>query len=114
MRIVLTTPTALVVFASSDSTDRREVAGVLEASGSVLAAAADTISLRLGELRTTNGAVPDMTSRVALVPVQSIASVNERRLDLGRTVLAGAGALLLVSTVAVVILIVTVVRAAGG
>lgn len=114
VRIVLATPTALIVLAPGDSSSRREVAGVLEASGSVLAAAGDTISVRLGELRTIDGAVPNLASCVALVPVHSIASVSERRLDMGRTVLAGAGVLVLASTVAVMVLIVTIVKAAGG
>ena len=111
VRLVLKTPTAVVIAATAES-ERREVASVLEASGTTIAVAADTISLRLGELRTVSGRVADVENAIVLVPVPSIASVNEKRLDAGRTLLGGA-ALVVVSAGAVMLaLIAVLVKAA--
>lgn len=113
VRLVLRIPTAVVVAATPQG-ERREVAGVLEASGTTLAVAADTISLRLGELRTIGGPVTDVENRIALVPVQSIATVNEKQLDTGRTLLTGAGLVLVGAGVAVIVLVSILIKAASG
>ncbi len=69
--------------------------GVLEASGTITAAAADTLALRLGELRTAAGPVPDVAGRVALLPTARIARIEQRRFQAGTTALTGIGVLTL-------------------
>ena len=112
VRLVLRTPTAVLV--ATSETERREVASVLEASGTTVAVAADTISLRLGELRTISGTVAEVESRIALIPVTSIATVNEKRLDTSRTLLTGAALLLVGAGVAVIVLVSILIKAASG
>jgi hypothetical protein len=114
VRVVLKTPTSVVIAELHAEGQRLEIPSVLEASGVIVAAAADTISLRLGELRTISGGVAGVENRVALVPVQSIAAVSEKRLDTGRTLLSGAGLLLVGAGAALIVLVVIVTKAAGA
>ena len=111
VRLVMKTPTSLVIAATA-SAERREVASVLEASGTTVAVAADTISLRLGELRTVGGRVADVENSIVLVSVQSIATVNEKRLDTGRTLLSGAALVLVGTGAAILVLVSILVKAA--
>jgi hypothetical protein len=112
--VVLKTPTSVVIAELHAEEQRLEVPSVLEATGVIVAAAADTISLRLGELRTISGGVAGVENRVALVPVRSIAAVSEKRLDTGRTLLSGAGLLLVGAGAALIVLVVIVTKAAGA
>ena len=111
VRLVLKTPTAVVLAATADA-ERREVPSVLEVSGTTIAVWADTISLRLGELRTVGGRVAEVENAMVLVPVPSIASVNEKRLDTGRTLLSGAAVVVLGAGAAMLALIAVLVKAA--
>ena len=111
VRLVLKTPTAVVIAATAEA-ERHEVASVLEASGTTIAVAADTISLRLGELRTVGGRVADVENSIVLVPVPSVASVNEKRLDTGRTLLGGAALVVVGTGAAMLVLITMLVKAA--
>lgn len=113
VRVVLKTATTVVIAATPES-KQREVASVLEVSGITVAVAADTMSLRLGELRTIQGPVADLENRIALVPAQSIATVNEKRIDTGRTLLTGAGLVLIGVGTALIVLVSIVVKAASG
>lgn len=91
----------------SDST-RHTHPGVLEASGTIQAAAGDTIALRLGELRTAAGPVPSISDQVAMLPTAQIARLEERRFQAGTTALAGGAALALAATTFLVVIIVAI------
>jgi hypothetical protein len=113
VRIVLTSVALVTVMAPGREDTRRTIPGVLEATGRLEAAASDTVALRLGELRTAAGAVPDVADQVALVPTAQIARIEERRFQAGTTLLAGAGLSLVVFSAFIVLLIVVVVRSAA-
>jgi len=103
VRIVLTTATEVAMRADDDP--RAPQAAVLEANGTVLAVAADTIVLRLGELRTAAGAVPGVEGRVALLPTDRVARIERREFQAGRTALTGVG----VATIAVAVFLVVII-----
>ena len=95
--------------AVSDSA-RTTYPAVLEASGTIVAATGDTVALRLGELRTTVGMVSGVSGRVALLPAERIARIDERRFQAGTTFLGGLGLSLLAVGVFVVVITVALVR----
>lgn len=111
VRIVLISATTVATFGPGLEDRRRSYPGVLEAGGTLQAAAGDSVAVRLGELRTATGAVADVSGQVALVPTARIARIEQRRFQAGTTLLVGAGASLLALTVYVVILTVVLVRA---
>ena len=113
VRVMLKTPMPVVLTEVPDVGQKRDVTRVLEATGIIVAAAADTISVRLGELRTMSGTVPDVENRVALIPVQSIAAVTEKRLDTARTLMTGAGLVLVGAGTVLIVLVVIVTKAAS-
>jgi hypothetical protein len=110
VRIVLASAVEIATTQSGADSARRSHPGVLEASGTVQAAAADTIALRLGELRTAQGAVPGVAGRVALVPTGQIAKIEEWRFQAGTTALVGFGAATLALTTFLVVVIVAMTR----
>ena len=112
VRLVLLSETAIVTAAPARDGTRGEAAGVLELSGWVVSAASDTVAVRLGELRTAAGALPDVEGRIALVPAARIARIEERRFQAGTTLLAGAGFAVITTGVLMVLLIATLVMAA--
>ena len=114
VRVVLVAASSLAVRTAGAEGPRTLHANVLEATGTVVAASRDTIVLRLGELYTTDGAVGGLGDLLALVPVDHIAQVTERHFQAGRTALGGAGLLLLATGTLIVVLVVTIVKAAGG
>jgi hypothetical protein len=81
---------------------------VLEASGAIQAAASDTVALRLGELRTAAGPVPNVTDLVVMLPTARIARIEQRRFQAGTTILAGVGVFTLAAATYVIILIVAI------
>jgi hypothetical protein len=83
---------------------------VWEASGAIQAAAGDTIALRLGELRTAAGPIPDLSDQIAMLPTNQIARIEQRRFQAGTTILTGVGALALAATAYVILLIVAMMR----
>jgi hypothetical protein len=85
--------------------------GVLEAIGTIEAAARDTIALRLGELRTATGSLPDVAGRVALLPTAQIAQIEERRFQAGTTALTGVSLSALALTVYLVLVIAAITKA---
>jgi hypothetical protein len=89
---------------------RRTHPGVLEASGTIQAAASDTIALRLGELRTAAGPVASVSDQVAMLPTAQIAHIEERRFQAGTTALAGGATLALAATAFIVVIIVAITR----
>jgi hypothetical protein len=109
VRIVFTTSTTVVTFTPGPDSVRRSFPAVLEASGHIQAAAGDTVVLRLGELRTASGPVPDVSDQVALLPAAHIARIEERRFQAGTTVLAGVGlsALALATLLTIIIVALT-------
>jgi len=111
VRILLTAESAIPLQAAGATPDVQE--GVLEASGTVVAASGDTIVLRLGELRGARGAFPGLEGRTALIPVSRVARITERRFDAGRTALGGAGLSLLATATLIVLLVMVLVKAAA-
>ncbi len=113
VRIVLRSPMTITTAAPDTERAHRHYDQVLEASGRIAAVAADTIALRLGELRTPAGSVPGVAREVALVPTAGIATIEERHFQLGRTVAVGVGVSALALTTLLVVLIVALTKAAA-
>ena len=86
----------------------RTYPGVLEASGTIQAAAGDTVALLLGELHTAGGSLPNVSDQIALLPAAQIARIEQRRFQAGTTILAGVGAFALAATTYVLLLIVAI------
>jgi hypothetical protein len=91
VRIVFTSAIIVTTVLPGPDSTRGAHPGVLEASGTIEAAASDTVALRLGELRTAVGALPNVVGQVALLPTAQIARIEERRFQAGTTALAGLG-----------------------
>jgi hypothetical protein len=113
VRVVFTTAITVTTYAGGRENAHRAYPGVLEASGTIQAAAGDTVALRLGELRTAAGPIANVSEEVAMLPAAQIAHMEQRRFQAGTSVLAGASVLLLAATASVVLLIVTLTRAGG-
>jgi len=111
VRIVLRSATAVAAFAAGREDVRRSYPGVLEASGRIEAAAGDTVAVRLGELRTAAGAVPDVADQVALLPAAEISRIEQRRFQAGTTLLAGVGLSALAFAAYVMLLVVVLTKA---
>jgi hypothetical protein len=111
VRIVFATATIVTTVATAPGSTRHTYPGVLEASGTIQAAASDTVALRVDELRTATGSLRDAAGHVALLPTRQIARIEERRFQAGTTALAGVG----VSTLALAafIIVVTVALTQG-
>jgi hypothetical protein len=103
VRVVLISPMEVTTVGKDGA--RQGHAAVFEVSGSVAAAAADTLAITLGELRVANGVLPIASGQTALVPTVAIARIEQRKLEAGRTVLAGLGALTVLTTVMIVLII---------
>jgi hypothetical protein len=110
VRIVFTTAVAVLTRAGGREKADRVYPDVLEASGAIQAAAGDTISLRLGELRTATGPIPNLSDRIALLPTAQIARIEQRRFQAGTTILAGVGAFALAATAYLIVLIAAMMR----
>jgi len=110
VRIVFTSSSVVATFQPGPDSTRRAHSGVLEASGTIEAAASDTVALHLGELRTAAGSVPAVSGQVALLPTDQIARIEERRFQAGTTALAGVGAAALSLTALVVLVIVAITK----
>jgi hypothetical protein len=89
VRIVLATALEVTTVTSTGARDAH--AEVLEVSGTIEAASADTVAVRLGELRTATGAIGSLEGQTVLLPVAHIARIERRELQAGRTALAGIG-----------------------
>ena len=113
VRIVLVSAGTVIAMAPGRDDTRRTIPGVLEVAGTMEAAAGDTVALRLGELRTAAGDVPEMADLVALVPTSWIARIEERRFQAGTTLLAGTSLALVSFSTFVVLLIITLTKAAA-
>lgn len=111
MRIVFTTSIVATTLQPGPDSTRRTHPGVLEASGTIQAAASDTIALQLGELRTATGSLPNLSGHIALLPTAQISRIEERRFQAGTTALAGVGVSALALTALVILLIVDITRA---
>lgn len=111
VRIVFTSSIVVTTLRPGLDSTRRTYPGVLEASGTIQAAASDTIALRLGELRTAAGPVSNVSDQVAMLPTAQIARLEERRFQAGTTALAGAGALALAATAFIIVIIVAITHA---
>ena len=112
VRVVFTTAIAVTTYTGAQENAQRVYPGVLEASGAIQAAAGDTVALRLGELRTAAGPVPNVSEQIALLPTGQIARIEQRRFRAGNTILLGVGVSILAFTTYVVLLIVAITRAA--
>lgn len=112
VRIVLTAASGITVLDSTAAAPRTVHDGVFEASGVIEAATRDTIALRLGELSTATGAAAGAARGVALIPVDRVARVSERRFQAGRTALGGIGFLTLAGGAFLIFLIITLTNTA--
>ena len=110
VRIVFTTAVGVMTRAGGREETDRVYPDVLEASGAIQAAAGDTIALRLGELRTAVGPIPNLSDQIAMLPTAQIARIEQRRFQAGTTILAGVGAFALAATAYVIVLIVAMMR----
>lgn len=110
MRIVFTSALVVTTLGPGADSGRHTYSGVLEASGTIEAAASDTVAVRLGELRTAAGPVPNVSAQVALVPTAQIARIEERRFQAGTTLLGGVGLTALALGAYVVLLVVAITR----
>jgi hypothetical protein len=104
VRIVFASSITITTLLPGADGTRRPHPGVLEASGTIQAAAGDTVALRLGELRIATGSLPDVAGHVALLPTARIARIEEQRFQAGTTILAGVGVAVLALTAYVVLL----------
>lgn len=111
VRIVFTTASVVTTLQPGPDSTRRTYAGVLEASGTIQAAASDTIALRLDELRTATGAVSNVSDQVALVPTAQIGRIEERRFQAGTTALTAVGVSALALATLLVLIIASITRA---
>ena len=110
VRIVFTSAIIVTTLRRDPDTTRGTYPGVLEASGTIEAAAGDTVALQLGELRTAGGSLPNVGGQVALVPTAQIARIEERRFQAGTTILAGVGVSVLALAAYVVLVIVAITK----
>lgn len=110
VRIVFTSSIAVTTVQPGLDSTRRTHPGVLEANGTIQAAASDTIALRLGELRTAAGSLPNVSGQVALLPTAPIARIEARRFQAGTTILAGVGVSALALATYLILLIVALTK----
>lgn len=110
VRIVFTSAITVTTLGSGSDSTRRAYPGVLEANGTIRAAARDTVALRLGELRTARSTLPDVSGQVALLPTAQIARIEERRFQAGTTVLVSVGVAVLALTTFIVIVTAALIR----
>lgn len=110
VRIVFTSAIIVTTLLAGPDTTRGTYPGVLEASGTIEAGARDTVALRLGELRTAVGALPNVAGQVALIPTAQIARIEERRFQAGTTALAGLGLSTIALGAYVIILIAAITK----
>jgi hypothetical protein len=108
VRVMLASATDVTTIAPDGT--RQPHPGVLEASGTVEAAAADTVAVRLGELRTAAGAVPRVEAHVALLPTDRIAGIEHRRFQAGATALSGLGLVTLAAAGVLLVIILTLTQ----
>lgn len=110
VRIVFTSSTVITTLQLGADSLRPTHPGVLEASGTIQAAANDTVALRLGELRTAAGSLPNVSGQIALLPTAQIARIEERRFQAGATILAGVGVSALALTAYIILLTVALTK----
>lgn len=110
VRIVLVSSVDVSTFEPGSENMRRVHPAVMEASGTVRAAAGDTVVLTLGELRTAYGPLPGLAGQIALLPVSQVARIEERRFQAGATLATGLGLSLLALSTFVVVVIVAITK----
>lgn len=110
VRIVFASSIVVATFQPGPDSTRHTHPGVLEANGTIQAAAGDTLALHLGELRTAAGPVLDVSGQVALLPTAQIARIEERRFQAGTTALTGVGAAALALTAFVILVTVAITK----
>lgn len=110
VRIVFASALTVTTLTIGGDDSLRTYPGVFEASGIIQAAAKDTIALRLGELRTAAGSVPNVSAQVAMLPTATIARIEQRRFQAGTTILVGVGISALALAAYVIVLIVAITK----
>ena len=110
VRVVFTSALVVTTMPSGPDSTRHTYPGVLEARGTIRAAAGDSVALLLDEVRTALGSVTSVAGQTALVPTAQIARIEERRFQAGTTALAGLGAAALALAVYVTIVIATITK----
>ncbi len=98
VRIVLRSAAVVVTVGEGGDGTRRSYPDVVEVRGTIRTGG-DTLSIRLGDLRTAAGSVPDVSGPIALLPAAEIGEIRERRLQGGRTLLAVGGLALIIATI---------------
>ena len=104
VRVVFTSATSVTTVGLAGDTGQHTYDGVLEAGGVIQAASADTIALRLGELRTAAASIPSVANHVALLPTARVARIEQKRFQAGTTVLVSVAVSVLALTAYVVLL----------
>lgn len=104
VRIVFTSALSLITLPFGPDSTRHTYPGVLEASGTIRAAAGDSVALLLDEVRTAQGSVTDVAGQTALLPTAQIARIEARRFQAGTTALVGLGAATLAAAAFILVL----------
>ena len=110
VRVVLRSPQPVTTVSGTRDSASHTYEGVLEMRGVIEAASADTMSVRLGELRTATGPVDSVSGRLALVATSQVARLEERRFQAGATALGGLGIAALTISTMVILTILAIVR----
>jgi hypothetical protein len=107
---VFTSALVLTTLPSGPDSMRHTYPGVLEASGTIQAAAGDSVALFLEDARSAHGSVSGVVGQVALVSTTQIARIEERRFQAGTTALAGLGAAALAATALILVIVATITK----
>jgi hypothetical protein len=110
VRVIFSGTAEVITVGQAPDTARRVQPGVLEASGTIQAAGADTIALRLGELRTSAGPVAGVSGRVALLPVAQVARIEERKFQPVTTILTAGGVAAVALSAFLVVVLAAMIR----
>jgi hypothetical protein len=110
VRIVFTSALVLSTLPFGQDSTRHTYSGVLEASGTIRAAAGDSVALLLDEVRTAHGSVINVAGQTALLPTAQIARIEERRFQAGTTALAGLGAAALALAAYILVIIAAITK----
>lgn len=110
VRVIFSGTAEVTTVGQAPDTARHVHWGVLEASGTMQAAGADTIALRLGELRTSAGPVAGESGRVALLPAAQVARIEVRKFQPVTTILTAGGVAAVALSAFLVVVLAAMIR----